>query len=209
MDPLILAILLAAAITGVGLGWLLGNRQAVALRAERDQRLDEFRRAIADLAAAEERARQVPDLQAKLEEVRNDCSEARTECARLSSSQEERERSFDVRLKELRESREALSNQFSEIGTRLLGEAQKNFLERADARFLQAGEKSEAQLKSLLQPVEATLKRYEEGLSQVEKERVGSYRELREAVALLLSLIHISEPTRQAEISYAVFCLKK
>ena len=27
--------------------------------------------------------------------------------------------------------------------------------------------------------------------------------------AQLLSLIHISEPTRQAEISYAVFCLKK
>ena len=26
---------------------------------------------------------------------------------------------------------------------------------------------------------------------------------------ILLSLIHISEPTRQAEISYAVFCLKK
>ena len=27
--------------------------------------------------------------------------------------------------------------------------------------------------------------------------------------ATVLSLIHISEPTRQAEISYAVFCLKK
>src|SRR5674476_1264193 len=27
--------------------------------------------------------------------------------------------------------------------------------------------------------------------------------------AFILSLIHISEPTRQAEISYAVFCLKK
>ena len=27
--------------------------------------------------------------------------------------------------------------------------------------------------------------------------------------AMALSLIHISEPTRQAEISYAVFCLKK
>ena len=26
---------------------------------------------------------------------------------------------------------------------------------------------------------------------------------------IYLSLIHISEPTRQAEISYAVFCLKK
>ena len=30
-----------------------------------------------------------------------------------------------------------------------------------------------------------------------------------ELIALYLSLIHISEPTRQAEISYAVFCLKK
>src|SRR5678809_1349839 len=28
-------------------------------------------------------------------------------------------------------------------------------------------------------------------------------------VCIWLSLIHISEPTRQAEISYAVFCLKK
>src|SRR5665213_3952433 len=28
-------------------------------------------------------------------------------------------------------------------------------------------------------------------------------------IGLALSLIHISEPTRQAEISYAVFCLKK
>src|SRR5678810_484938 len=31
----------------------------------------------------------------------------------------------------------------------------------------------------------------------------------RQARSLALSLIHISEPTRQAEISYAVFCLKK
>src|SRR5678810_1437265 len=32
---------------------------------------------------------------------------------------------------------------------------------------------------------------------------------LKPAEALTLSLIHISEPTRQAEISYAVFCLEK
>src|SRR5665213_4190777 len=31
----------------------------------------------------------------------------------------------------------------------------------------------------------------------------------KEAIEWALSLIHISEPTRQAEISYAVFCLKK
>ena len=34
-------------------------------------------------------------------------------------------------------------------------------------------------------------------------------RKIERQEVLELSLIHISEPTRQAEISYAVFCLKK
>src|SRR5436305_1173625 len=149
-----LPALAVALVIGFALGWLLASRAAASLRIQ--------------LAAAEERGRQVPELQAKLDEIRSDCADAREECARLSSSAEEREKAFDARLKELREAREALSAQFSEIGGKLLGEAQKNFLERADARFHQANEKTEAQLKSLLQPVEATLKRYEEGLSKVE-----------------------------------------
>jgi DNA recombination protein RmuC len=180
MDPMLLVIL--ALLLGLAAGWFLGNRQADAFRRERDERLDDFRRAIADLAAADERAKQVPLLQTQLEAIRGECGDAKTECARLSSSQEERERAFEARLVELREAREALSAQFSEIGGKLLGEAQKHFLERADARFNQAGEKSQEQLKALLQPVEATLKRYEEGLSKVEKERVDSYAGLREAV---------------------------
>jgi DNA recombination protein RmuC len=182
MDPLIVIVLLVAAAGGVGLGWFLGSRQAATFRKERDERLDDFRRAITDLAAAEERAKQVPELSAKLEEVRSDCAEARTQCARLTSSQEEREKAFEARLKELTEARVALSAQFSEVGAKLLGEAQKNFLERADARFNQAGEKHEEKLKALLQPVETTLKRYEEGLGRVEKDRIDSYAGIREAV---------------------------
>ncbi|HYJ29475.1 MAG TPA: DNA recombination protein RmuC [Allosphingosinicella sp.] len=181
---LLFALLLAL---GLALGWFLGSRQAAAFRKERDDRLDDFRRAITDLAAAEERAKQVPALQERLDAVQKDCSAAHNECARLSASADERERAFEARLAELKEAREALSSQFSEIGTKLLGEAQKNFLERADARFNQAGEKHEEKLKSLLQPVEATLKRYEEGLSKVEKERVDSYAGLREAVELVRS----------------------
>ena len=88
-------------------------------------------------------------------------------------------------MKELMEAKEALTAQFHEVGAKLLSEAQRQFLERADARFNQAGEKSEAQLKALLQPVEATLKRYEEGLKEVEKSRVDQYAGLREAVQLL------------------------
>jgi DNA recombination protein RmuC len=185
MNPLVLIVVVAAMLGGAGLGWFLGNRSAAAFRAERDQRLDDFRRAIADLAAAEERAKAVPELAEKLEAMRRDCSTAQQECARLSSAQEEREKAFEARLKELTEARAALSAQFSEIGGKLLGDAQKQFLERADARFGQANEKTEAHLKQLLQPVEATLKRYEEGLSKVEKERVDSYAGLREAVELV------------------------
>lgn len=185
MEPVVLIVIALAALGGAGLGWFLGSRQAAAFRAERDQRLDDFRRAIADLAAAEERAKAVPELAEKLEAMRRDCATAQQECARLSSAQDEREKAFEARLKELTEARAALSAQFSEIGGKLLGEAQKQFLERADARFGQANEKTEAQLKQLLQPVEATLKRYEEGLSKVEKERVDSYAGLREAVELV------------------------
>ena len=43
----------------------------------------------------------------------------------------------------------------------------------------------------------------EEGISEI-----GIYVYM-DGSLIYLSLIHISEPTRQAEISYAVFCLKK
>lgn len=185
MDSGLLVFIIIAGIVGTALGWFLGVRQAAVYRQERDARLDDFRQAITDLAAAEERAKAVPGLQSNLEEVRRQCSEAQQRCASLSSAQEERERAFQEQLAQLKEAREGLSAQFSEIGGKLLNEAQRQFLERADARFNQAGEKHEEKLKTLLKPVETTLRRYEEGLKEVEKERVGSYEALKEAVTQL------------------------
>lgn len=78
-----------------------------------------------------------------------------------------------------------LETRFAELAGRILGETQKSFLERADQRFAQAGDTNEAKLKALLDPVKDTLKRYEEGLTRIEKEREGSYRALGEAVAQL------------------------
>src|SRR5665213_4185247 len=52
-----------------------------------------------------------------------------------------------------------------------------------------------------------------EAVNLLEKVGVVAYKvpsgEVSNLPLLELSLIHISEPTRQAEISYAVFCLKK
>lgn len=184
MDPVVAVIVaIVALLGGLLVGYMLGGRPSVSLRDECDQLRQRCGDAEKSHAAADERAKAGELLRMTLNEVTRE----RDEALRLNTEMKAEARNFEVRLKELLEAKEALSAQFSEVGTRLLSEAQKHFLERADARFNQAGEKSEAQLKALLQPVEATLKRYEEGLSKVEKERVDSYAGLREQVELVRS----------------------
>ncbi len=161
MDPVTLLIIAALVAGGIALGWVLGKGRAGAVAEERGRAAEQLR---ADLAAATgERDAAIRELATLQADARN----------------------FEARMKELMEAKEALTAQFHEVGAKLLSEAQRQFLERADARFNQAGEKSEAQLKALLQPVEATLKRYEEGLKEVEKSRVDQYAGLREQVQLL------------------------
>jgi|KBSMisStaDraftv2_1062788.scaffolds.fasta_scaffold32229_1 DNA recombination protein RmuC len=136
-------------------------------------------------AKAEAQAAEVAPLRDQLTAVIAARDVALRELAVERAATSERMQAFETRMTELREAKDALSAQFSEVGAKLLGEAQKAFLERADQRFAQANEKGEAQLKALLTPVETTLKRYEEGLAKVEKERVGSYEALKEAVSSL------------------------
>ncbi|HEV2079821.1 MAG TPA: DNA recombination protein RmuC [Allosphingosinicella sp.] len=181
MEAVALIIVIAALAVGLAAGWFFGSRQSGTFRQERDSLQQRVGQAEVAAAAAEERARQGELLRMTLTEVTNERDEAQRQLAALQADA----RSFDVRLKELTEAKDVLAAQFSQVGAKLLEEAQKNFLERADARFNQAGEKNEEKLKALLQPVETTLKRYEEGLTKVEKERVGSYEALKEAVAQL------------------------
>jgi DNA recombination protein RmuC len=160
MDPLTLLLAAALLAAAAALGWFAARGRSGAL---------------------EERARAADQMRTTLDSVTAERDAAMRDLASLQADA----RNFEARMKEMIEAKEALTAQFHEVGAKLLSEAQKQFLERADARFNQASEKSDAQLKALLQPVEATLKRYEEGLSKVEKEREGSYAALREAVTLL------------------------
>ena len=157
-----LAIILAlvALALGVLLGWLLGNRGS---------------------AAATERANRAGELQRLLDAVTGERDEALRNCAALEADA----RNFDARMADLQKSRDELVNQFREIGDKLLEKAHTDFLTKAGERFSEADKASENKLKALLQPVEATLKRYEEGLQRVEKERVDHYAGLREAVELV------------------------
>ncbi|WP_119035232.1 DNA recombination protein RmuC [Hephaestia caeni] len=156
---------------GLALGWFAGNRGAATMRAERDARAEDVRKAITDLAGAEERARAVDGLRAELVALRDERDGARTELATLKADA----RAFEARLTELKEAKDVMASQFAEVANKLLGEAQASFLERAQQRFTQAGESNEAKLKALLQPVEHTLKRYEENVAKVETERKEAY----------------------------------
>lgn len=152
MDPLIVIIIaIATLIFGVVLGWFAGHRLAQA------------------------GAETAVQLRSMLDEVVKERDGAKDRMARLETSLEERERSFEAQKIALAEAKENLSAQFGEIGQKLLGEAQEKFLARADERFDQAGEKNEEKLKMLLHPVGEKLKAYEEQVSKVEKDRNEAY----------------------------------
>ena len=139
MEPLIVIIVVVLALLlGLALGWVMGGKSA---RAGGEATLQ---------------------LRSMLDAVVMERDGAKDRLARLETSLDERERSFDEQKLVLGEAKDLLSAQFGEIGQKLLGEAQAAFLQRADERFNQAGDKNEERLKQLLAPVGDRLKAYEE-----------------------------------------------
>ncbi|WP_298394188.1 DNA recombination protein RmuC [Sphingobium sp.] len=164
-----------------------------------DQRLESVQHAASEkLEALQNAAAQ------RIDAIQAEREAALRELAALKSDIDARTRAFEAQIVALKDAKEQLSAQFSEIGGKLLESAQSQFLTSADQRFAQANEKSEAQLKSLLNPVETTLKRYEEGLARVEKDRVGSYAELREAV----QQVHLGQGQVREETAKLVNALR-
>jgi DNA recombination protein RmuC len=192
VSPLALVIALLAALIGLVVGWIVRARMAAPVEAERRSlaeritTLEDMRNAaLRDLAVAVERAGQAEELRVKYERADEARDAAERDLAALRADALARAEGFEAQIAALKEAREQLSLQFADTAGRMLAEAQKALTERNDRHMVQAHEKSEASLKALLQPVETTLKRYEEGLGRVEKERVDSYAALRESIDLV------------------------
>ena len=195
MEPIVVVLALAALLIGVLLGWLARAGALAAARASADElpplRLmldgvrDERDRAQRELAGARITAERATSLEAALAAERMRAEGLAAERAGFVRGEAERADAHAAQLAQLKEMEAKLESRFGELAGKALGDAQSNFLKRAEERFAQAGQEGEAKLKLLLSPVETTLKRYEEGLARVEKERVGSYSELKEAVTQL------------------------
>lgn len=97
----------------------------------------------------------------------------------------ERREAYEAQLAQVKELEGKLETRFGDLAGKALETAHDAFLKRAAERMAHEGKENEAKLKALLQPVESTLKRYEQQLSTVEKERVDHYAGLREAVQAL------------------------
>lgn len=172
---------IVALVVGLGLGWFFGQRpvaEAQARLAERDRafaELDErFRRAITDLAAASERALRADGLAQALEDARADMLRAQRDLATLRAQAEH----FEEQKRLLLESQEQLRREFEVAGARVLERAQEAFLSRAEARFTQSEEKQAERINSVLAPVGARLKAYEDQVSALEKGRVDAFGQL-------------------------------
>ncbi|AOG00601.1 rmuC family protein [Blastomonas sp. RAC04] len=127
------------------------------------------------LAAAAERARQADELAAKLDTLRADHAAAARELATMKADAANHEK----QMRMLVEAREQLSQQFGEVGNKLLGEAQEAFLRRANERFAQSEEKNEEKIRTLLAPVGERLKTYEEQVQKIEATRSEAYGDLK------------------------------
>ena len=190
MDPAILSIL--ALVIGAALGWFFASRPLADLRARLAaaeaagaEGEAEFKRAIAELGEArievaglKERALQADGLMTRLDAVQAERAALAEKLAALESAAAEREKAFAEQKAALLAAQESLKKEFENAGSRVLEQAQKAFLERADARFRQSEEAGEAKIKALLSPVGEKLANYERQVADLEAKRTDAFGQL-------------------------------
>lgn len=190
MDPAILSII--ALLAGAALGWFLASRPLADLRARLAateaagaEGEGKFARAIAELGEArievaglKERAAQADGLLARLDSVQADRAALAQKLAALESAAAEREKAFAEQKSALLAAQDSLKKEFENAGSRVLEQAQKAFLERADARFRQSEEAGEAKIKALLSPVGEKLASYERQVADLEAKRTDAFGQL-------------------------------
>jgi DNA recombination protein RmuC len=133
---------------------------------------DAIERLRADHAAQLEATR--AELNAAHEATRTLYSAAASDLATLR----EKTANFDEQKKLLVEVREELLKEFQNTGNAVLNKAQEAFLVRAKESFGHAEKSSEEKIKTLLAPVGERLKKYEETVEALEKQRVDAFGQL-------------------------------
>lgn len=214
MDPLLIVVVLALGLAAPVLFYgfrLSGQLRAAETRLagadERASQADLVRMQLGEVArerdAAREDAAALRPLAERCPKLENELAVLRAEKESLAATkaayergEAERAQAFEKQLAQVKELEAKLEARFGDLAGQALKSAHDDFLKRAAEQFTAEGQKSELKLKALIEPVETTLKRYEEKLSAVEKERVDHYAGLREVVQQLnVSHLGVKEET--------------
>jgi DNA recombination protein RmuC len=171
---------------GLAVGLLAGMAVGLFVHAHRQGRVS------ADARAAEallESTRQAGERQAgELALVRSELSRAEADRARLTAELA----AAVARGREGEEDRRRLEGAFADLSNQALRRNAEQFLALADTRLRQSQEAARGDLtqrqqaiSQLLQPLQDTLQKYEQGLRQLELDRKGAYATLTEQVRQL------------------------
>jgi DNA recombination protein RmuC len=192
MDVGVFVVALASLVIGALLGWWITSRMTGLVAAERDQaRTDaeawrlKFNEALVNLAAEAEKTKRLAEVEAQLAAERDTATALKAEVAAFHRGEAERERAHQEQLAQLKELEAKVEARFGELAGKAVETAHDTFLKRAEEKLGAAGKENAAKLETLLQPVQDSLKRYEQGLTEIEKARNDSYGALKEAVAQL------------------------
>jgi DNA recombination protein RmuC len=180
------AELLIGLVVGVALGLVAGllvaTRRHAGLVAEAraaEARLDDARQAAAGLGD-------------ELEQARSALAAADAAQARSAAEIDHLQRAAAERAAAWEEDRQRLVGSFADLSNQALQRNTEQFLTLADTRLKEAQEAARGDLAQrqqaithLLQPLQETLSKYEQGLRQLELERKGAYATLAEQVRQL------------------------
>lgn len=151
-------LIFAATLLGLAFGWLVAGRQLGALKAQRQGLHERLQLSLHELAVQSEARHHLE-----------------RELAARTAEQAVRDEAHQTQVVQLQQAHAALTAQFQQVGSAMLEKAQKDFLDRADARFRQSEESAGQNLKNLLAPVHDRLSKYEEAVGKVEAERRNAF----------------------------------
>ena len=197
-DASVIIALIAGCLLGGVVAWLLESERQKKQLAHSDSQLrDESTRR----AAAEERAKRIPQLEDQLAHkdeqigsLHNQITDLKSSRSELTTALAKDREAFGEKLALLNEAQIRFSDAFKALSAEALQGNNRSFLELAKStleRFQEAArgdlEKRQQAIDQLVKPVRESLEKFDFKIQELEKSRVGAYEGLNQQVKTLLN----------------------
>ncbi len=199
-------LVLLALIAGLGVGWFVRGQKLSAIEGE-------LRNETGKRTAAETNAARLPELETKLDELRQELSKAGAKIAELQTRLAEERKAADEKLATYNDAQTKLSDAFKALSSDALRNNNESFLKLAKATLetFQEGAKADLEARTkavdeMVKPIKESLEKVDGKLGELEKSRVGAYAALNEQIK---GLVDTHLPRLQSETANLVKALRQ